>query len=206
VWELIKQLPVNSVVALTLTIASSEIWRRKMPQTDSGERGDERGMNLLGCLVRLFAWMPSRVSLDARSWSAGGACAVCAAVGRARAATPRPREDTAALPNISICRRPRTARPRRPLRTNRRLRAAWIAAGRRGTRARTRGGGGASPSSPSLGSQSESSAAVPARIGRGDPITTAVGRSPDAGGSAVCVVEKSGGVGAWWGRRGMEKK
>jgi hypothetical protein len=30
----------------------------------------------------------------------GGACAVCAAAGRARAATPRPREDAAALPNI----------------------------------------------------------------------------------------------------------
>jgi hypothetical protein len=28
-------------------------------------------MNLLGCLVRLFAWMPSWVSLGARSWSTG---------------------------------------------------------------------------------------------------------------------------------------
>jgi hypothetical protein len=32
-----------------------------------------------------------------------------------------------------------------------------------------------------LGSQSESSAAVPARTGRGDRITAAVGRSPVAG-------------------------
>jgi hypothetical protein len=67
----------------------------------------------------------------------GGACAVCAAAGRARAATPRPREDAAALP---IRRRPRTARPRLPLRTIRRLRATCIAAGRRGARARARGG------------------------------------------------------------------
>jgi hypothetical protein len=71
----------------------------------------------------------------------GGIHAVCATAGRARAATPRPREDAAALPNISIRRRPRTARPQRPLRIDRRLRAAWIAAVRRGPRACSRRGG-----------------------------------------------------------------
>jgi hypothetical protein len=75
----------------------------------------------------------------------GGIRAVCAAAGRARAATLRPREDSVALPNISICRRPRTARPRRPLRIDRRLSAAWIAAwiaaGRRGSRVHSGGGG-----------------------------------------------------------------
>jgi hypothetical protein len=35
-------------------------------------KGNERGRNLLGCLVRLIAWKPSRVSLAARSSSAGG--------------------------------------------------------------------------------------------------------------------------------------
>jgi hypothetical protein len=135
----------------------------------------------------------------------GGIRAVCAAAGRARAATLRPREDSVALPNISICRRPRTARPRRPLRIDRRLSAAWIAAwitaGRRGSRAHS----GGSPSSSSLGSQSESSAAVPARTGRGDRITAAVGRPPVAEGSASVWLSEWG-VSAWWGRRGLGTK
>jgi hypothetical protein len=176
-----------SVVVLTLTLASSEVFaHREMPQTDSRKGGGARE-ELTG-LPRAVGRLDAVTGLARRALIVrGGACAVCAAAGRARAATPRPREDAAALPNIPIRRRPRTARPRLPLRTNRRLRATCIAAGRRGARARTRG---ESPSSPSLGSQSESSAAVPARTGRGEPITAAADRSPGCRRSGVFVVEK----------------
>jgi hypothetical protein len=124
-----------------------------------------------------------------------GIRAVCAAAGRARAVTPRPRKDTAALPNISICLCPRMAQPQRPLRVHGRLRAASIAAGRRGSSAHSRG---ESPSSPSIGSQSESSAAVPARPGRGDRITASVGRRRLQRAARVCGVsewESAGVVG-----------
>jgi hypothetical protein len=57
-----------------------------------------------------------------------------------------------------------------------------------GERERVRGG--ESPSSLSLGSQSESSAAVPARTGRGEPITAVADRSPGCRRSGVFVEEK----------------
>jgi hypothetical protein len=50
-------------------------------------------MNLLGCLVRLFAWMPSRVSLGARSWSTGESAPSAPSLAE-RERRPRVREKT----------------------------------------------------------------------------------------------------------------
>jgi hypothetical protein len=161
-------------------------------------------MNLLGCLVRLFAWMPSWVSLGARSWSTG--------------------ESTPSAPPLAERERRRRVREKTPqpsptspsaaalVRRGRNVRFASTDASAppgsppyEGGRERVRGGGGESPSSPSLGFQSESSAAVPARTGRGDRITAAVGRPTVAESSASVWLSKWGSA-AWWGRQGLGTK
>jgi hypothetical protein len=140
-------------------------------------------MNLLGCLVRLFAWMPSRVSLGARSWSTGESAPSAPSLAE-RERRPRVREKT---PQPSPTSPSAAALERR----GRDVRFASTDASTppgsppdEGGRERVRGGGGESPSSPSLGSQSESSAAVPTRTGRGDRITAVVGRPTIAESSA----------------------
>jgi hypothetical protein len=39
VGKLVKQPLLISVIVLTLTLASSEIWRKKVPQTEAGRGG-----------------------------------------------------------------------------------------------------------------------------------------------------------------------